>query len=193
MSARFAHAPVPNLVRYSPWFRAHLPIRLARADRERLLAVFPVVHVAQIRFDFARPEELVRWRKKCQRSTLRFQNRQSIARLQTHGILIYRSSKRVLLPSPRRVAPHHFRIVGDCKSLQPAPRTYRQPTARSFSPPLPAATDSCPDIRCIAASPKNPRLKSWERHLDPCPIRLHRAACGVILRPRFANLLGLPR
>jgi len=77
--------------------------------------------------------------------------------------------------------------------LRPA-TYYTPPTAPSCLRPLPAAADSFRDIPCTAANRKKiARIEAGHRHFDPCSVGFHFTSVRVILRPRFTNLLRLPR
>src|ERR1035437_1983348 len=102
-AARLADAAGPQSVGYSIRLVALFPIRLPYADRECVFAVLPVIHIAEIGFDFARKEKLVGGRQEPQGAAIRLQNAQAVSRTQAYRFLIHRSAKGILLPRPRRV------------------------------------------------------------------------------------------
>src|SRR5438477_365933 len=104
-AARGRIARRPYFIGYAPWLGANFPIRLPYPDGECALAVLAVVHVAEVSLDLPRPEKLVRRRKKRQRPSVGFEDRQTIPRLQPYGGLIHRAAEGILLPSACSVAP----------------------------------------------------------------------------------------
>jgi hypothetical protein len=103
--ASFLRAPVPHFIGDAVRTIRLFAIRLPDADGKRSLAVLAIVHKPKIGFDFAREEELVRWRQKSQRPAARFHDPQPIARFHRDSFRIDRAAERVLLPRARHIAP----------------------------------------------------------------------------------------
>ena len=119
IAAGFTHPFIPDIVGCAPGFRANLAVGLAGTYRKCVLTIFTVVNIAKIRFDLPRPEEFMGGRKKRQRATIGFENGQAVPRFQRHHLLIEGTSKSIVLPSPRRIPPHHPRVFRNGEALQP--------------------------------------------------------------------------
>src|SRR6185312_837237 len=112
----FSHAgaPLPLSVGDAPGLIAFAFFGPHHAKRKRIVAVFAVIHEAEIDFVFPRKEKFVRWWKNGERPGVyvgtgrSVEDEQTIARTNIDGILIGRTAKIVFLPHAGCVTPCDF-------------------------------------------------------------------------------------
>src|SRR5262249_55616643 len=188
VAARFADATGPPLVGDAPRLRAYLTIRLPRADRERTIAVFPVINVTEIGFDFPRPEKLMRRRKESERSAVGLEDRETVAGSQGNGLLIDRASEDVLLPCPGSVAPHHSRVVGEGEAFQSCNIFVSHRRFVGLGDGfLPKEIGPAID-RVLERAGENATVETGENDLDARSVGLHPAPGYVVFSPGSADL-----
>ena len=185
----FVRSAVPHFVRNTVGTIRLFAVRLAHTDGERGFAVLAIVDIAEIRFNFAREEELVRRRQKGQRAARCFHDRQPVSSLHCDKFAVDAAPKSVLLPFAGHIAPDNASVSADRQALEARDIFISDRGLVGLRDGfLPQQIGSF--VNGVA---QEAIAKAVELDFQPGAVRFYNTAGRVIARRRPADLLGFAR
>jgi hypothetical protein len=188
---RLTRAPLPLLVGYPKRLIRFFAVRLPDSHCESAVAGLAVVHESQVRFNFPREEEFVRWREEAQRSAFRLHDAEAVAGFQRHGVLVDVASEAVLLPGAGGIAPDDARVIPGGKTLQSGQVFVGHGLLLGLGDSFLAQQVGAVVDREAELSRKDAQFQAGEGNFQPRPVGFHLAGVGMVGGPGAADFLRL--